>query len=134
MVPAPSPRFHVSRGTLDLPLSLDFSVRGFHPLWPAFPKPFHYSQSRFRVETPVCSHWFGLFPFRSLPTFGNRCFFLLLRLLRCFRSRVPLHTLWIGVWIHESSHGVSPIQKSPDLWIFAPPRSFSQLITSFIGS
>ena len=27
-----------------------------------------------------------------------------------------------------------PIQISPDLWIFAPPRSFSQLITSFIGS
>ena len=27
-----------------------------------------------------------------------------------------------------------PIQISPDQWIFAPPRSFSQLITSFIGS
>ena len=27
-----------------------------------------------------------------------------------------------------------PIRISPDLWIFAPPRSFSQLITSFIGS
>ena len=29
---------------------------------------------------------------------------------------------------------VSPIQISPDHWICAPPRSFSQLITSFIGS
>ena len=27
-----------------------------------------------------------------------------------------------------------PIRKSPDQWIFAPPRSFSQLVTSFIGS
>ena len=27
-----------------------------------------------------------------------------------------------------------PIQKSPDQRIFAPPRSLSQLITSFIGS
>ena len=27
-----------------------------------------------------------------------------------------------------------PIQKSPDHWIFAPSRSLSQLITSFIGS
>ena len=27
-----------------------------------------------------------------------------------------------------------PIQISPDRWLFAPPRSFSQLITSFIGS
>ncbi len=27
-----------------------------------------------------------------------------------------------------------PIRKSPDLWLFAPPRSFSQLTTSFIAS
>ena len=27
-----------------------------------------------------------------------------------------------------------PIRISPDRWIFAPPRSFSQLVTSFIGS
>ena len=26
-----------------------------------------------------------------------------------------------------------PIQRSPDQWIFAPPRSLSQLITSFIA-
>ena len=25
-----------------LPAPLGFHVRGFHPLWPAFPKPFHY--------------------------------------------------------------------------------------------
>ena len=27
-----------------------------------------------------------------------------------------------------------PIRKSPDQWIFAPPRSLSQLVASFIGS
>ena len=27
-----------------------------------------------------------------------------------------------------------PIRRSPDQWVFAPPRSFSQLVTSFIGS
>ena len=27
-----------------------------------------------------------------------------------------------------------PIRISADLWIFAPPRSFSQLVTSFFGS
>ena len=48
--------------------------------------------------------------------------------------RVPFHTLWIGVWIHEVTHVGFPIQISADLWIFAPPRSFSQLITSFFGS
>ena len=34
----------------------------------------------------------------------------------------------------RSSHRGFPIRISPDLWIFAPPRSFSQLVTSFIGS
>ena len=34
----------------------------------------------------------------------------------------------------RASHVGFPIQKSPDHGIFAPPRSFSQLITSFIGS
>ena len=48
--------------------------------------------------------------------------------------RVPFHTLWIGVWTHEVAHVGFPIQISADRWIFAPPRSFSQLITSFIGS
>ena len=48
--------------------------------------------------------------------------------------RVPFHTLWIGVWIHEVAHVGFPIQISADQWIFAPPRSFSQLITSFFGS
>ena len=36
-------------------------------------------------------------------------------------------------WQRSSLPGF-PIQISPDQWIFAPPRSFSQLITSFIGS
>ena len=48
---------------------------------------------------------------------------------------VPFHTLWIGVWITElSSAGFSPFGHLTVQWIFAPPRSFSQLITSFIGS
>ena len=48
--------------------------------------------------------------------------------------RVPSHTLWIHVWVTVSLRPGFPIQISPDLRIFAPPRSFSQLITSFIGS
>ena len=38
-----------------LPLSLDFHVRGFHPLWPAFPKPFHYSQESLVQSEPQCA-------------------------------------------------------------------------------
>ena len=34
----------------------------------------------------------------------------------------------------ESLHVGLPIQISAALWIFAPPRGFSQLITSFVGS
>ena len=43
-----------------------FRIRGFHPLWPAFPKPFFYELPMpFAVRTPVTSHRFGLFPVRS---------------------------------------------------------------------
>ncbi len=70
-----------------LPCRLRFHVRGFHPLWPAFPKPFHYLQRiTSAVRTPACTHaGLGSFPF-ARRYLGNRGFFLLLRLLRCFSS------------------------------------------------
>ena len=46
--------------------------------------------------------------------------------------RVPFHTLWIGVWM--TFRPGFPIQISAGHGIFAPHRSFSQLITSFFGS
>ena len=49
-------------------------------------------------------------------------------------QRVPFHTLWIYVWMTDFCLPGFPIQRSSDRGIFAPPRSFSQLITSFIGS
>ena len=64
----------------------------------------------------------------------NRYYFLFLRLLRCFSSPGSLHTPM------DSEHGAGfppagfPIQISPDHCLFAAPRSFSQLTTSFIGS
>ena len=49
-----------------LPCRLWFHVRGFHPLWPAFPKPFHYLQRiTSAVRTPACTHA-GLALSRSL--------------------------------------------------------------------
>ena len=70
-----------------LPRLLWFHVRGFHPLWLAFPKPFHYPQRiTCAVRTPGCTHpGLGSFPF-ARRYLGNRVFFLLLRLLRCFSS------------------------------------------------
>ena len=57
---------------------------------------------------------------------------LFLALLRCFSSGGSPHTpILFSVWYLAVGF---PIRKSPDRRIFAPPRSLSQLITSFIGS
>ena len=44
-----------------------FRLRGFHPLWLAFPKPFAYPiGSLIAVHNPsMHARWFRLFPFRS---------------------------------------------------------------------
>ena len=70
-----------------LPCLLTFRLRGFHPLWPVFPGPFCYiRQINFAVRTPECSHsGLGSSHF-ARRYFGNRCFFLFLRVLRCFSS------------------------------------------------
>ncbi len=70
-----------------LPCHLRYQVRGIHPLWPAFPKPFQYpSRIISAVRTPACTHaGLGSFPF-ARRYLGNRVFFPLLRLLRCFSS------------------------------------------------
>ena len=61
---------------------------------------------------------------------GNHCCFLLLRVLRCFSSPgSPPHSRVSG-----SLQMGCPIRKSPDQGLFAPPRSLSQLITSFVAS
>ena len=60
----------------------------------------------------------------------NHCYFLFLRVLRCFSSpRLPPL-----LWVTTSLWPGCPIRKSPDQWLFAPPRSLSQLITSFLAS
>ena len=70
-----------------LPADFELRVRGFHPLWLAFPKPFFCPLSiPYAVRTPSCTHdGLGSFHF-ARRYFGNRCFFLFLRLLRCFSS------------------------------------------------
>ena len=88
MVPLPShkvPRVSWYSGFRSL--SSLFRIRGFHPLWLAFPKPFYYiSLSLLAVRTPECSHsGLGSFPFARRYS-GNRSFFLFLWVLRCFSS------------------------------------------------
>ena len=49
-----------------LPCPSSFRLRGFHPLWPAFPKPFDYDSFHFRSPNPaVHARRFGLLRFRS---------------------------------------------------------------------
>ena len=79
--------------------SLQFRLRGFHPLWPVFPGPFYYRRLIINaVRTPECTHsGLGSFHF-ARRYFGNRVFFLLLRLLRCFSSpgslRIPMDSVY----------------------------------------
>ena len=67
--------------------------------------------------------------------FRNHFCFLFLRVLRCFSSPgspcIPIYSICNNTMLLVLS---SLIRISADLWIFAPPRSFSQLVTSFFGA
>ena len=67
--------------------------------------------------------------------FRNRFYFLFLRVLRCFSSpgspRIPMCSEYGNATLLALS---SLIRISADLKMFAPPRSFSQLATSFFGA
>ena len=91
-------------------------------------------QCKMQSATPKnISLGLGFFPF-ARRYLGNRCFFLFLPLLRCFSSRrLPSITYGFSYRYLSFSQVGFPIRISPDRWLFAPPRSFSQLITSFIG-
>ena len=70
-----------------LRLRYGFRLRGFHPLRPAFPKPFGYPSGHLTQSEPRNASHRGLasagFARRY---FRHRCFFPFLRLLRCFSS------------------------------------------------
>ena len=77
----------MSRGTPDPAAPFHLRVRGSHPLRPAFPKPFSWLPFCFCSPLPRRASHSGLgsFPF-ARRYLGNRCFFLFLRVLRCFSS------------------------------------------------
>ena len=83
-----------------------------------------------QVASASQPHGLGSSPFARHYS-GNRFFFLLLQVLRCFSSlRTPrsrdLSTAF--------SRAGSPIRTPPDHFLFADPRGFSQLTTSFFAS
>ena len=132
MVPAashgipPVPRYSGYR----LP-SIRFRVRDSHPLRCAFPGHLPYRVFGFLAALQPRSRLnvtgLGSSPFAH-HYLGNHCYFLFLRLLRCFSSAGSPP-------IRDSPCGLGcPIRKSADDGLFAPPRGLSQLITSFVAS
>ena len=62
---------------------------------------------------------------------GNRCYFLLLRVLRCFSSPRSPHAVCV---MSGSLPTGCPIRISRGRRVFAPRPGFSQLVTSFFAS
>ena len=101
----------MSRRTLVPALPGLLRLRGFHPLWPAFPKPFC-SVSRIRLCGPLprrarAAVW--ALPVSLAATSGIDVSFFSSGYLDVSVRRVPLHALWIHAWMH----GVRPVRVSP---------------------
>ena len=79
--------------------------------------------------------WFGLFRFRSPLLSESLFYFLFLRVIRCFSSPGSLHYTMYSCNDTITLLMVSfLIRISTDHGLFATPRSFSQLVTSFFGA
>ena len=114
----------------------NFVYRGFT----SFALPFQiirlFIQIRSRSPYPVCIATYGLGSSDFARHYSrNHYCFLFLRVLRCFSSpgspHIPMDSVYDNVVLPTLS---SLIRISTDLKIFAPPRSFSQLVTSFFGA
>ncbi len=102
----------MSRSTSDSARSLKISNTGLSPSVAGFPNTILLSaESLIAVLTPDCTHpGLGSFHF-ARRYFGNRCFFLFLRLLRCFSSPGSLYTAMYSLCSDWSfSSRVSPFR------------------------
>ena len=127
----------MSRGTLDTALPVEISLTGLSPSLVSFPKTVLLSLlDQFCGPNPrVLAPWFGLFRVRS-PLLPESFFiFSSSGYLDVSVHRVPLHTLWIGVWIlevcssgfpHSDTSGSMDICSSPKL--FAAYHVFHRLL------
>ena len=117
----------MSRSTLDTAMSLEISLTGLSPSPAGFPKTVLLSLlNHFCGPNPgVHAHRFGLFRFRSPLLTESHVVFSSSGYLDVSVPRVPLHTLWIGVWIrrvflrgfpHSDICGSLDICSSPQLF------------------
>ena len=127
----------MSRGTLDPAMSTRLSLTGLSPSLAGFPKTVLLNLlNQFRGPNPsMHAHWFGLFRFRSPLLTESLVVFSSSGYLDVSVHRVPLHTLWIGVWMirvlrtgfpHSDICGSRIICISPQL--FAAYHVFLRLL------
>ena len=93
----------MSRCTLDTALSVFLSLTGLSPSPAGFPKTFLLDLLNLKCGPNPGVHAlrFGLFPFRSPLLWKSIFSFSSSGYLDVSVHRVPFHTLWIGVWMHE---------------------------------
>ena len=113
-----------------------FRLRGCHPLCLTFPGNSTIHLDAFSQSLPQVHYKPGLgYSDFARHYSRNHCCFLFLRVLRCFSSpgspHIPIYSVYDNAMLLALS---SLIRISADLRIFAPPRSFSQLVTSFFGA
>ena len=122
----------MSRGTLDTALLLSISDTRLSRFPAGLPRPFSYQlQINYAVLTPKDkSSGLGSFPFARRYS-GNRCFFLFLRVLRCFSSPGSLYMAMYSPYSDwRLSSRVSPFRNlrvNEYLLLTAAYRSFSRL-------
>ena len=116
----------MSRPTLDPAAALRFRVRGFHPLWLAFPKPFCYPLAHLcspnpGSKLPVCPLSLSLAATKEIDVSFSSSGYLDVSV-----PRVPSVHLWIQCTVTEVCSAGFPhsdIRGSPD--ICSSPRLFA---------
>ena len=113
-----------------------FRLQEFHLLCSTFPGKFDYPSKYILQSLPQIHYELGLGSSDfARHYFRNHFCFLFLRVLRCFSSPGSPHTSMDSTYDNARLFALSSlIRISTDLKIFAPPRSFSQLVTSFFGA
>ena len=119
----------MSRGTLDPALLLSISDTRLSRFPAGLSRPFSYqSQINYAVLTPKDkSSGLGSFPFARRYS-GNRCFFLFLRVLRCFSS--PGSLPYVMDWRMDDwslSSRVSPFRYLRIIGYLLLPEAFRSL-------
>ena len=118
----------MSRGTLDPAMLTRLSLTGLSPSLAGFPKTILLRlMNHFRGPNPgMHASRFGLFRFRSPLLTESHVVFSSSGYLDVSVHRVPLHTLWIGVWMTEgSSAGFPHSDISGSMDICSSPKLFA---------